>query len=132
MGLIRFVAPQSTSQVDSVTPFPQYDIINRAVQFLFYKGFIIFFFSFVGDQKETSPRPDITGIAQPVMFIRQNLLNINTLKMLQILFVCSSSLLCETNFFGFIEALGWNGILRTLKEVMRQPHNDVAGFTFAT
>ena len=43
--------------------------------------------------------------------------------MLQILFVYSSSLLCETNFFGFIKALGSKGILRTLKEVLHQPPN---------
>ena len=39
------------------------------------------------------------------------------MKMLRILFVCSSSLLCETKFFSFIEGLGSRGILRTLKEV---------------
>ena len=30
---------------------------------------------------------------------------------------------CEIHFSGFIEALDLKGILRTLKEVLRQPHN---------
>ena len=30
---------------------------------------------------------------------------------------------CEIHFSGFIEALDSNAILRTLKEVLRQPHN---------
>ena len=45
--------------------------------------------------------------------------------MLQILLVYSSSLLCKTNIFGFInlKALDSKGILRMPKEVLRQPHN---------
>ena len=43
--------------------------------------------------------------------------------MLRILFVYSASLLGETNFNCFIEALGSKGILRTLREVLRQPRN---------
>ena len=40
---------------------------------------------------------------------------------------------CEIHFSGFIKALDSKGILCTLKEVLRQPHNvQVAGFTFAT
>ena len=56
-----------------------YFIINRAAmgraRFLFYTGFIIFFF--VGDQTQTSTRPNrVWGfeITQPMMFIRQKLL----------------------------------------------------------
>ena len=30
---------------------------------------------------------------------------------------------CEIHFSGFIEALDLKGILDTLKEVLRQPHN---------
>ena len=54
-------------------------LINRAAmgraRFLFYTGFIIFFF--VGDQTQTSTRPNrVWGfeITQPMMFIRQKLL----------------------------------------------------------
>ena len=32
---------------------------------------------------------------------------------------------CEINFSGFIEALDSKGILRTLKEVLCQPHNEL-------
>ena len=43
-------------------------------RFLFYTGFIIFFY--VGDQTQTSTRPNRYRyrITQPVMFIRQKLL----------------------------------------------------------
>ena len=37
--------------------------------------------------------------------------------------VITFSLLCVKHFSGFIETLGWKGILCTLKKVLRQPHN---------
>ena len=103
----------------SVKPWGM-NLVNRAGRFLFYKGFILF--SFVGDQYQTSYKPDIESRNLWCLYAK-NCWNINTLKMLQILFVCYSSLLCEINFFGFIKALGSKGIFCTLKEVLRQPHN---------
>ena len=32
-------------------------------------------------------------------------------------------IVCKIHFFGFIEALGSKGILRTLKKVVHQPYN---------
>ena len=46
-------------------------------RFLLYTGFIIFFRFFVGDQTQTSTRPNRDWgfeITQPMMFIRQKLL----------------------------------------------------------
>jgi len=61
---------------------------------------------------------------QPVMFIHQKLLKINTGKMLRILV----PLMCvKYIFFDFDEALDLKRILNTLIE-----YADIAGLTFAT
>ena len=47
-------------------------------------------------------------------------INFNTREMLRILFLF---IVCDIHFFGFIEALDSKEMLRTLKKVLRQPHN---------
>ena len=91
-------ALQNNAQIPWQCPFNRaarflfykgFTFFNRAARFLFFKGFILFF-SFVGDQFQTSAQPDIESRNLWCLYAK-NCLDISTRKMLQILFVYSSS-----------------------------------------